>query len=57
MYLEGLDGGLGVPFLPDADDGVGDENEKDDERFDKGRDRFVFIFEKGQNLEERNRNC
>ena len=34
------------PYLPDTDDGVGDENEKDDERLNEGCN-GVVIFEEG----------
>ena len=48
VLLQGFDGGLGVLFLPDTDDGVGDEDEEDDKGLDKGSDSLVVVFEEGE---------
>ena len=34
-----------IANLPDTDDGVGDEDEEDDERLDEGGDRVVILEE------------
>ena len=40
----------GISHLPDADDGVGDQDEQDHKRLHEGRDRVVVVLEEGQNL-------
>jgi hypothetical protein len=37
-------------ILPDSDDGVGDQDEQDDEGLHEGRDRLVAVLKEGQNL-------
>jgi len=37
-----------TPHLPDADDGVGDEDEEDDEGLHEGRDGFLVVLKEGQ---------
>ena len=37
-------------YLPDTDDGVGDEDEEDDEGLDEGRDGVFVVFKEGKNL-------
>jgi len=51
VFFQRLDGVFGVLLLPDADDGVGYEDEKDDEGFDVGGDLLllvVVLLEDGQ---------
>lgn len=45
VLLKSLDGGFRIPLLPNADHGVGDENEQDDERLDEGCERILVLFE------------
>ena len=37
-------------YLPDADDGIGDEDEQDDEGLHERRDGLIVVLEEGQNL-------
>ena len=51
VFFKSFDGRLGVLFLPDSDDSVCDENEKDDKGLDKGGDAlivFAALFEEGE---------
>ena len=41
---------VGISHLPDADDGVGDQDEQNDERLHEGGDRVVVVLEEGQHL-------
>ena len=43
----------GISHLPDADDGVGDQDEQDHKRLHEGRDRVVVVLKEGQNLERK----
>lgn len=45
--------GYFVTYLPDTDNGVGDEDEEDDEGLHEGSDRLITILKEGQNLEEK----
>ena len=40
-------------YLPDTDNGIGDENEEDDEGLDKRSDGFICIFEEGEYLKKK----
>lgn len=44
VLLERLYRRLGVPFLPDTDYGIGDENEQDNKGFDEGRECILVLF-------------
>lgn len=44
VLLERLNRGLGVSFLPDADHGIGDKDEQNDEGLDEGRERILVLF-------------
>ena len=52
VLFERLDGVFGVLLLPDADDGVGDEDEEDDEGFDERSDGPLSLLEPGQGLKQ-----
>ena len=47
VLLQRLDGGLGVTLLPDTDNGVGDEDEQNDEGLDECREGIFVLLKQG----------
>lgn len=51
LLLQGLDRTLGIALLPNADNGVADKDDQDDEGLDKrGELLFLVLFQKGKSL-------
>lgn len=44
VFFERLDRRFGISFLPDADHGIGDEDEQNNEGFDEGRECILVLF-------------